>query len=100
MDYKVVLGGSADRDLERIVRFLAEKNPAAAETLGYALIDEALTLADFPRRGKPVRNRPGYRRILHRRRFLIFYRIDEANHMVEIARFWDGRQDPSWLTLP
>jgi len=36
MDYRVVLAAQADRDLEQIVHFLARKNPAAAERLGYA----------------------------------------------------------------
>lgn len=100
MGYKVVLARSADRDLERIVRFLAEKNPAAAEGLGNALVDDALTLADLPRRGRPIHSRPGYRRILHRPWFLIFYRVDESRGLVEVVRFWDARQDPSLLTIP
>ena len=42
MDYRVMLSAQADRDLEDVVRFLAQKNPAAAERLGNALLDDAL----------------------------------------------------------
>jgi len=99
MGYRVILAAQADRDLEQIVRFLAQKNPAAAERLGDALIEDALSLAHLPRRGGAVRNRPGYRRLVHRPWFLIFYRIDEARQMIEIARIWDARQDPALFTL-
>ena len=60
MDYRVILSPRADRDLEQAVRFLAQKNPAAAERLGHALLDDALSLARLPRRGVAVRERPGY----------------------------------------
>jgi plasmid stabilization system protein ParE len=99
MDYRVTLAAQADRDLEEIVRFLAQKNPIAAERLGYALLDDALTLANMPRRGLAVQERPEYHRILHRPWFLIFYRIDEARRLVEVARIWDARQDPDTFSL-
>jgi len=73
MDYQVTFAAQADRDLEAIVRFLAQKNPTAAERLGHAVVDDALTLTDLPYRGVAVQERPGYRRILHRPWFLIFF---------------------------
>lgn len=99
MDYRVMFAAQADRDLEEIVRFLARKNPAAAERLGNALIDDALSLSALPNRGLAFQQRQGYRRILHRPWFLLFYRIDEARHLVEIARIWDARQDPDTFRL-
>ena len=100
MGYRVILAAQADRDLEQIVRFLAQKNPEAAERLGYALLDDVLTLAHLPRRGGVVRDRPGYRRIVPRPWFLIFYRVDETRCLVEVARIWDARQHPAALELP
>jgi plasmid stabilization system protein ParE len=97
--YQVTFAAQADRDLGTVVRFLAQKNPAAAEKLGYALIDEARSLANLPDRGLAVKNRPGYRRILHRPWFLIYYRVDEARQLVEVARIWDARQDPDAFRL-
>lgn len=99
MDRRVTLSAQADRDLEDIVRFLSPKNRAAAERLGHALLDDALSLANLPRRGGTVRGRPGYRRIVHPPWFLIFYRIDEPHRLVEIARIWDARQDPAAFSL-
>lgn len=99
MDYRVTLSAHADRDLEEIVRFLAQKNPGAAERLGNALVDDALSLASLPRRGVAFQQRPEYRRILHRPWFLIFYRVDQTRRVVEIARIWDARQDPDTFRL-
>lgn len=100
MGYRVIFAAQADRDLEQIVRFLAQKNAAAAERLGYALLDDALSLTHLPRRGVVVRGRLGYRRILHRPWFLIYYRIDEARRMIEVVRLWDVRQNPARFSLP
>lgn len=99
MDYKVTFAAQADRDLGTVVRFLALKNPPAAEKLGNALIDAARSLENLPHRGLAVKKRPGYRRILHRPWFLIFYRVDEARRLVEVARIWDARQDPAEFRL-
>lgn len=51
MGYRVIFAARADRDLGDIVRFLARLSPAAAERLGYALFDDAMSLAELPRRG-------------------------------------------------
>lgn len=99
MGYKVILSRQADRDLEQIVRFLAQKNPAAAERLGHALLDRAVALARPPNPGVAVKGRPGYYRILHQPWFAIYYRISENQHVVEVARIWDGRQDPKRFGL-
>ena len=94
MGYRVIFAARADRDLGDIVRFLARVSPAAAERLGYALFDDAMSLAELPRRGLTVPERPGYRRILHRPWHLIFYCVDESAQTVTIVRIWDARQDP------
>jgi len=53
----------------------------------------------MPRRGAPVRRRPGMRKLSHRY-FLIFYQVNEARQWVEVVRIWDGRKDPAALHLP
>ena len=60
MDDRVTFAAQADRDLENIVHFLAQKNPSAAERLGYALVDDALSLANIPHRGLTVQKRLGH----------------------------------------
>ena len=100
MDYKVDFATQTERDLFSITQFLAEKNPAAAQRLGDALIDAALSLGSLPRRGGLVIGRPGVLKLVHLPYHVIFYRINEKKRLVEILRFWDGRQDPAELTFP
>ena len=99
MGYRVGLTEAAQADLGTVVRFLAEKNPEAAERLGHELLDAALALTLFPRRGAPVRRRPGLRKLSHRY-YLIYYQVNEAAQWVEVVRIWDGRQEPAALKLP
>jgi len=54
MVYRVVFATRAIHDLSEVVRFLARLSPAAAERLGYALFDDAMSLATLPRRGVAV----------------------------------------------
>ena len=81
------------------MRFIAEKSPEVAERIGHELLDAALTLTVFPRRGAAVRRRPGLRKLTHRH-YLIFYQVNDASQWVEIVRIWDGRQDPTAPRLP
>lgn len=101
MDYKVGLTEAARHDLGAAVRFIAVdgQNPEAALRIGNELLDAALSLALFPRRGSPVRLRPGMRKLSHRY-WLIFYQVNEAARTVEVVRVWDGRKDPKELRLP
>jgi plasmid stabilization system protein ParE len=75
MGYQVGLTEEAQADLGAVVRFLARQSPEAAERIGHELLDAALTLTLFPRRGAPVRRRPSMRKLTHRHH-LIFYRYD------------------------
>ena len=99
MGYKVGLTEVAEADLGSVVRFLAEKSPEAAARIGHEILDAALTLTLFPRRGASVRRRPGMRKLTHRH-YLIFYQVNEAEQWVEVVRIWDGRQNPDTLRLP
>jgi len=99
MGHKVIFSAQSNRDLGQIVGFLAQKNPSAAERLGNALVDHALSLGAMPRVGAPVHERPQVRHLFHRPWFLIYYRIDDATRVVEIVRFWDVRQNPAGFSL-
>ena len=98
MGWKVALTEDADRDLEEVVAFLAQQNPAAAERIGLELVDLIFSLDQMPHRGAPVRKRPGLRKLAHRH-YLVIYRVNEAAALVEIVRVWDNRQDPARLRL-
>ena len=97
MGLAVIFSAQANRDLGEIVRFLARKNPAAAVRLGDALVDRALALAAHPYLGPPLRGRPDIRRIVDRRWFIIYYRVQVSRGSIEIVRIWDGRRNPGDL---
>ena len=101
MAYKVGLTEEARNDLGAAARFIAVEggNPEAGLRMGNELLDAALSLAIMPRRGSPVRRRPGMRKLSHRH-WLIFYQVNEAAQWVEIVRIWDGRRNPADLRLP
>jgi toxin ParE1/3/4 len=57
MDFKVFLSAEALSDLERVVCYIASRNPIAAARMGNRLL--ALSLNSFPERGREV---PEFRR--------------------------------------
>lgn len=96
MGYKVIVSRPALRDLGEIARYIAGDNPLAAERVGLELIALAESLAVLPRRGGLLRARPGTRRVVHPP-YLVTYRIDEAQRIVYVQRFWHAKRDPqSW----
>ena len=99
MVWRIALTEAAEADLESAVAFIARSNPEAAERIGLELVAVIFSLDHFPERGSPVKARPGLRKLSHRY-YLIYYRVNEAAHMVEVLRIWDGRQNPSSLLLP
>lgn len=58
MGWQVALTDEADADLERVVAFLAQKSPTAAERIGLELVALVFALEKMPNRGTPVRKRP------------------------------------------
>ena len=94
MGWQVTLTPEAEADVQDAVSFIAERSPAAARRIGEALLDFIFALDEFPRRGAPVLNRPGLRKLTYRHR-LVVYRVAEDAGQVEIIRIWDGRRDPA-----
>lgn len=99
MGYKVVITTRANEDLRQAVTFLAAKSPAAAERLGFRLLDMAQSLADMPQRGIRVRDRRNVRRVPCGKWHAIYYRVIESSRVIEILRCWDGRRNPADLKL-
>ncbi len=91
MGYKVILSPSAIKDLERIVRYISLDDRQAAVRFGNRLIDEALSLSEFPCRGHFV---PEFADELTREiphpPYRIIYRVDEVRKAVLVSRFWHG----------
>ena len=89
MDCKVILSNRATQDLEEVVRYVSLDNPPAAERLGYALIDAALSLGNLSERGRIVPEfDDGVTREILYRPYRIVYRIDWEKKVVWVSRFW------------
>jgi toxin ParE1/3/4 len=94
MGYKVIFAAQALEQLEQIIRFIAQDDPAAAERFGNYLVDRAELLADFPELGTPYRKRPGVRRVLCKPYF-IYYRVRREEQVIEIMDYWHAaRREP------
>jgi plasmid stabilization system protein ParE len=98
MGWRVALTDEADRDLESVVAFLAQVNPAAAERIGLELVNLILArpIAPSGRGGEGATGTtqagPPALSIIHR--------VNPVAALVEIVRIWDNRQDPAKLLLP
>ena len=98
MDYRLIYTKPAERDLEDIVRFIAQDDPRAAERVGLELIELAESLGKLPYRGVLLRSRPGVRKVLQKN-YLVLYRVDDPSRMVRIQRFWHAKRDQRRLAL-
>jgi plasmid stabilization system protein ParE len=99
MDYKVVLSDHFVSDLEQIVESLMQRaDPETAFRIGNELLDRAVEVGQSPLAGKPVKGRPGARKVL-RYRYLIYYDVNEISQTVEFLRIWHGARHPNSLRL-
>jgi len=92
MGFKVIFAPQAIERLEEIVRYIAQENPAAAETFGIHLIDRTGVLADFPELGQPYRKRVNVRRLWCKPNY---YRVQHDQKVVEVMDYWhSARREP------
>jgi plasmid stabilization system protein ParE len=92
--YKILFTEDALVDLEVLLSYIRADNDAAAERLGRALLSHVELLQDFPRLGRVIANRGGVRMMVHFP-IQIYYRIHEAESLIEILHFWHGsRREP------
>jgi toxin ParE1/3/4 len=96
VDFQVVWTEPALTDLEATVRQVAADDLAAAERLRLELLGSVEILQRFPYIGPAYeRDRTGRAREILCYRYRIFYRVQEANHRVEILTVWHGsRREP------
>ncbi len=98
---RVVLTEAAIVDLVRIGRFIQRDNPLRAATFVAELERRCQALATAPR-GYPLlpgREDSGIRRRPYRD-YLIFYRVDDAQALVEVLHVLNGAQDYEPLLFP
>ena len=91
MDCPVIISPRAIQDLREIVRYVSFEDSAAAERLGNALMDAALSLGTLPERGRlvPEFNDGRTREVIYRP-YRIIYRFDPASNAIVVSRFWHG----------
>jgi plasmid stabilization system protein ParE len=89
--YAVIILEEAHEDLKKIVGYIANENPGAAETLGGELLDATVSLESLPHRGSRVKRRRGLLKLIHGQ-YLIYYRVQERKKLVEIVAFKHGAQ--------
>ena len=96
MDYQVIIGQLAQRDLIEIHTFIAGHDPLVAQAFINRLIEEVKSLKTFPQRGGHLEEKPGVRFIVLRP-YLIVYRVVETRQEVRILRFWHSARERSHL---
>lgn len=87
MAWEVIFSARSRKDLEAIVKHIAEDDPLAAERFGLKLVAQAEALANTPEMGPRMSQRPNAR-FFPVGSYLIIYRPDEERHTIRILRFW------------
>ena len=83
---RVIFAERARRDIGEIYDNIAQHNPVAAQNVEDAIRAACERLAEFPH-ASAATDEPNVRRMpLVRYPFTIFYRVDAARELVEVAR--------------
>ena len=96
MAYRVKFSQSARSDITEIVRYISTDDRTHAFRFGMFLVQQALSLGQFPQRGRkvPEFGEESLREIIVRA-YRIIYHVDHKNRSLVIARFWHaGRATP------
>jgi plasmid stabilization system protein ParE len=93
VDYTLRYTKKALNDLDEIIGRIAEDDDEAASRFGGSLLDHVDLLARFPRMGALIRKRRNVRKLVHSP-ILIYYRINENKHLVEILHLRHGARRP------
>jgi plasmid stabilization system protein ParE len=91
MAFQIIWSEQARDDLQSIVLFIAQDNPAVAESFGYRLMSKVDVLAQFPELGRvvPEENDETVREIILRP-YRIIYKVLADKQVIGIARIWHG----------
>lgn len=95
MDYRLLFTQRALNDLAEIIGHIAEDDGEAAMRFGNALLDHVDLLGRFPRMGGAIRKRSRVRKLQHSP-ILVYYRVREDKHVIEVLHFRHGsRKSPN-----
>jgi addiction module RelE/StbE family toxin len=86
--YRIVWRPIAEKDLDKIIDYIAQDNPTKGEAFGQELRDKTKPLAQYPELGR--KGRPGLpewlRELVVHPNYIIFYRVLLKTCTVEILR--------------
>jgi len=80
----------AAADFAAIVEYIRKQNPSAAERVSSKIYDGIVSLASFPRKGRPGRTKGTRELVFSPLPYIAVYRV--KNGVVEIARVLHGSQ--------
>jgi plasmid stabilization system protein ParE len=96
VDYRILFTQRALSDLAEIVGHIAEDDGETARRFGSGLLDHVDLLSRFPRMGGAIRKRSRVRKLQHSP-VLVYYRIQEDKHVIEVLHFRHGsRKSPKF----
>ena len=97
MTYKIKYLPLAVQDLNDIARYLADFYPKTSSRVLKELREKITKLGDTPKMCEVYRFDPAYRRMVVDQ-YLVFYRVNDENKIVEIHRVLRGAWDlPQYL---
>jgi toxin ParE1/3/4 len=80
----------AAADFAAIVEYIRKQNPSAAERVANKIYDGVVSLASFPRKGRPGRTKGTRELVFSPLPYIAVYRVKDG--VVEIARVLHGSQ--------
>ncbi len=89
MDFRVRFQKRALNDLERLVRYIAQDDPFAAERFGLGLVAAAEHRASAPETGTLYDTERGIRSFLFGP-YRVYYRILTDQKTLEVLKIWHG----------
>ncbi len=85
MKRRLVISAEAQRDLLRVRDYIADDNPARAETYLDELLARCAGIADFPFAAPETLRRPGWRVVPHGF-YMIFYTVTERRVRIRAVK--------------
>ena len=97
-DYEVKLTGKAQRQLQEIVRYIAEdlQEPATAARMLASMEKEIMSLSALPNRVALTTEEPWHSAGIHKlpvKNYLVYFWVDEPRKKVQITAIVYGRRD-------
>jgi len=99
-NYEIIYSPSSMQDIRNILDYISIDNPPAAHILINNLNENIGNLSNFPLIGVLPRNKQlksKKYRLLVVENYIVFYFIDDINHIVKIARVLSNKQNYKYI---